>query len=625
MAFAAPSLALAQQTTLRVDLASPAGTAGAKQGDDVPWDIELAEPATAPIPLRMDIVLVSMIDGCVPNPAACSGGENFFDDVNFVYGCADMADNDSNGLSDAADPDCQGVQGWSMSIRTDVCFNIRPTTTGAPAERGATTFGTVGALNTAPPGLRDPAGSFEKTEAIDPANNAGQEGAVTAVVLAFVNPVILPQLGEETVLKLNGDFDASALQNPGDASPPCRVEIVSPEEAGLRGSGEPVQTASTVAGETDAPARCHAAVTFRIAGGVKPPESQTALRLDVTPQGGQVVTSDPEAGGIVPWTISVNQAAMVPVKVNVVLESRLEACLPPNPPCTGGENFFDDVNFVYGCADTIDNNSNGLTDAADPDCVGVQGWSMSIDTEPCFNIRSTATGAPAERGATTIGTVGALNTAPPGLRDPAGSFEKTEAIDPARNNGNEGAVSAVVLAFTNPVILPQTGDETVLFVNGDIDAAGLSPGGMTAPCALSIISPELEGYRGSGEPVQTAVTVGGETDFPSLLGATVKVLLAGAPPTEVDFIRGDPNDDGRSNIADPIWIISMLFRQGPMTLCSDSADANDDDLVDQSDAMWLIQYQFNGGPTPRPPFPACGQDADTGGPDCTGPVDACPA
>jgi hypothetical protein len=75
------------------------------------------------------------------------------------------------------------------------------------------------------------------------------------------------------------------------------------------------------------------------------------------------------------------------------------------------------------------------------------------------------------------------------------------------------------------------------------------------------------------------------------------------------FLRGDANDDGRMNIADPIWIIAELVYQGPRTQCASAADANDDGLEDLSDAMYLIQYQFLGGSKPSAPFLACGPDS----------------
>jgi hypothetical protein len=666
------------ETTLRLALRQPAGVVGAKEGGVAPATIDVTA-GTATVAVGVSMFLDTAIAACLPPNPPCDGGENFFDSKNFVYGCADMLDNDSNGVSDAADPDCNGVQGWSMSVVTAPCFNIRSTTVGAPANRGATTVGTLGDLNTNPPGLRDPSGSFEKTERVDPANpaNSGRQGAVSAVVLAFTNPVILPQVSTANeVLRLNGDMSASALQNPGDMTEPCLLSVVSPTaemgpDGPLSGSGEPVQTAVTVSGETAIPDLCDLSIKLQIPSA--PPEDcddgvdndsdgltdgddpdcqenctdgidndgdgltdredlvdcppgcddpvarEVALRLVLTSPPGVEMSSIPpgcpDKTSNVVAEVAAGGTSPTPVKVAVNLVSRLAACMSPNPPCTGGENFFDGENFVYGCADMVDNDSNGVSDAADPDCNGVQGWSFSVVTGTCFAIRSTTAGAPANRGATTIGTVGDLNTNPPGLRDPSGSFEKTERVDPANpaNNGRQGAVSAVVLAFTNPVILDQVSEETVCILNGDLNTSALTgPGTMTSACAVSLVSPTAEmgpdgPLSGSGEPVQTAVTVAGETANPNLCQLSFKLAVPDVA-VENQFIRCDPNDDGRNDIADSVWIINELFRSGPESRCEKAADCNDDNMVDQSDALYGINYQFMNGPTPAPPFASCGLD-----------------
>jgi hypothetical protein len=621
--------------------------------------------------LRVDLFLESRLASCLPPNPPCTGGENFFDSKNFAFGCADMVDNDSNGVSDSDDADCNGVQGWSISIHTGDCYAIKSTTVGLPANRGATTVGTVGDLNTNPPGLRDPSGSFEKTERIDPSLpiNAGREGAVSAVVLAFTNPVLLDQVSKERILILNGVADTTGIPLDGMTAE-CALTILDPADEGLAGSGEPVKTAVTVAGETAIPDLCHLSYKVVVqstpedcgngvddngdgliddddpqcqeAGncddgidndgdgatdledledcppGCEPPNDvvqETALSLSLVSPAGTAGLPIPRncANKTVPWRAEVAPGATIPVKVAVNVVSRLAACSSPNPPCTGGENFFDSKNFVYGCADMVDNDSNGVSDADDADCNGVQGWSFSIDTGECFAIRSTTVGLPVNRGATTVGTVGDLNTNPPGLRDPSGSFEKTERIDPSHplNGGNQGAVSAVVLAFTNPVILDQVSEETVCFLNGDMNISALvNPGDATAPCALTILDPAADGYAGSGEPVKTAITVAGETATPNLCQATVTLALPSGPEPVQSFVRGDPNDDARNDIADSVWVLNELLRSGPESPCQDAADINDDGLVDASDAVYNINYNFGipSGPTPPAPFPACGVD-----------------
>ncbi|HAK93796.1 MAG TPA: hypothetical protein DCM87_01985 [Planctomycetes bacterium] len=71
------------------------------------------------------------------------------------------------------------------------------------------------------------------------------------------------------------------------------------------------------------------------------------------------------------------------------------------------------------------------------------------------------------------------------------------------------------------------------------------------------------------------------------------------------FIRGDANDNGDMTIADPIYLLSYLFAQGPVPPCMDAADANDDGALDLSDAIKILAYLFRQGviPPPSPPGP----------------------
>ena len=40
------------------------------------------------------------------------------------HGCADCLDNDEDGLTDEAEPECHGITGWTVAIATDDCFHI---------------------------------------------------------------------------------------------------------------------------------------------------------------------------------------------------------------------------------------------------------------------------------------------------------------------------------------------------------------------------------------------------------------------------------------------------------------------------------------------------------------------
>lgn len=280
------------------------------------------------------------------------------------------------------------------------------------------------------------------------------------------------------------------------------------------------------------------------------------LRVGVVePEG----SAGPKAGSIVEWTVPVIVgSAEVPIVAGVYIVSNLE----------GSER-------------------------------GPQGWSFSVKTDPCFGLSS----------ATIEGTE------VPNYY--SNGFEKTEVVDPTKpdNAGQEGAVTAVVLSLQEPRYLPPVSTVLVLRLEGTMNASTVAgPGDRTAPpCKVVPVAPGETGLRGSGQPVKTTVTVVGVSRAPDVLGAGI--VLEGA--AEARFIRGNPNDDLKVNLADPIWIVNELFHQGPPTACQDAADANDDGMIDSSDAVYLISYLFGysagggsfvPGPEPLPPFPGCGTD-----------------
>ncbi len=80
-----------------------------------------------------------------------------------------------------------------------------------------------------------------------------------------------------------------------------------------------------------------------------------------------------------------------------------------------------------------------------------------------------------------------------------------------------------------------------------------------------------------------------------------------------DFVRGDTNNDGGTDIADIIFLLASLFESGaPAPACKDAADMNDDGGLDISDAISGLSALFSGGSIPAP-IGACGADptADT--------------
>jgi hypothetical protein len=488
-----------------------------------------------------------------------------------------------------------GAQAWSISIGVEGWTPV-----------AATTAGTAGACDTAG-GLRDCTGvdsGFEKTEIT---TGAGNEGVVSEVILSFNQLRTLPPSGTVDIIRLT--LQGTVPQPVNEACQPsiCRVAYVD----GRRGSGDPIDNVVSYRNASFLPTKGEARTSVCP---VIPHETNLIVEV-VDGSGGA------KEGNLAPWTIDVDSpaAAATTVNLNIVLDAKIEPCFSTPATCTG-ENFVMVVDpetgeRVFGCSDMMDNDGDGKTDADDESCIQVQGFSFSAATGDCFNINQ----------ATTRGTIADLDTRPPGIRDPEGSFEKTEVVNPANNGGQQGAVCAVVFSFTKPIGLAPVSRNTVAKLRGSLNTSGVTgPGVCTDPCLIQILDPSADGLAGSGEPVKTAITVSGETKNPGICNASVRVCGRMILPT-ARFIRCDPNDDGQNNIADSVWIVNELFRMGLTTGCQDAGDCNDDGMYDLTDAIFGIDYQFRGGMRPFPPYPNCGIDPTTTDmlPECM-PPQACP-
>lgn len=82
------------------------------------------------------------------------------------------------------------------------------------------------------------------------------------------------------------------------------------------------------------------------------------------------------------------------------------------------------------------------------------------------------------------------------------------------------------------------------------------------------------------------------------------------PPIAPNFLRGDVDGSGTSNISDAIQLLNLLFLPGVTEIpCDDGGDGNDSGNLDLADAIIILQRLFLPG-TPSLPEPAdeCGQD-----------------
>ena len=77
---------------------------------------------------------------------------------------------------------------------------------------------------------------------------------------------------------------------------------------------------------------------------------------------------------------------------------------------------------------------------------------------------------------------------------------------------------------------------------------------------------------------------------------------------DLEFRRGDVNNDGGLNIADIVAIGVFLFEAGDPPVCLDAADTNDDGVIDVADPVRLVRFLFQFGPPLPAPGNACGTD-----------------
>lgn len=109
----------------------------------------------------------------------------------------------------------------------------------------------------------------------------------------------------------------------------------------------------------------------------------------------------------------------------------------------------------------------------------------------------------------------------------------------------------------------------------------------------------------------------------TVLGVSLFVASRQGFSQAVEFIRGDTNASGNTDISDAIATLGCLFSGTTCAACFDASDANDDGNVDLSDAVYTLNHLFGGGPVIPAPYPDPGFDPTTSDPYTCG--DAAPS
>ncbi len=155
----------------------------------------------------------------------------------------------------------------------------------------------------------------------------------------------------------------------------------------------------------------------------------------------------------------------------------------------------------------------------------------------------------------------------------------------------EGYTTGVVICLTGCATLPIGAGYQLTVGTYSIDG---EEGATTDVCPCSTLG---------SPPIATVLVLGGASVAVDTVCGTVEAIAA---PPQVEFVRGDANNDGSVNIADGIWMLAELFLGGVSFDCREAKDANADGAFDTADPITVLNFRFLSGPSPSAPFPDCG-------------------
>jgi hypothetical protein len=202
---------------------------------------------------------------------------------------------------------------------------------------------------------------------------------------------------------------------------------------------------------------------------------------------------------------------------------------------------------------------------------------------------------------------------------------------PAAIYRNQGATSQVIQVSypgSTPtdvlVKIRATTDLDARAIHWTILALDPNSGGELYEDKAGVLPPNDETHRGEGhlsftvrpypdatlaETIQNQASISFDGHLPITTFPPVENRVG--PAENVQFRRGDVNQDGDVDLSDAIFLFDYLFLAGRAIRCLDAADTNDDGTLapDISDGIYLLDWLFLGGTAPRAPGPKqCGYD-----------------
>jgi hypothetical protein len=201
--------------------------------------------------------------------------------------------------------------------------------------------------------------------------------------------------------------------------------------------------------------------------------------------------------------------------------------------------------------------------------IGAQGWSLGVEV----------TGGVATS-ATTAGT---------NVDDVfSGGFNKTSVIDPANNGGKEGAVSAIVLCFGCPAVLPPNAVSSILTVGTTF---AIPAGGGAG--SLNVV----DGLVGEGQPVDVVVTeAGASKEFavvPKEVALNEEVTCCGAAYNvgfSTDSLNNDVSGEGLIDDSETCNAVGSIEAGGETTVYANIASA-----AEAGVQGWSVSIEVTGG------------------------------